>query len=83
MDLTSAAKGAVQHRFLAARREMLRDEVMALLKRHSIEQLPVVDEDGRLVGLYLIEELLEEPAAGLANPVVLMVGGGGEPGYVH
>ena len=77
LDLASPASGAVQRRFQAAKGAMLRGEARALLRRNSIDQLPVIDGDGRLVGLYLLDDLLDEPAAGLPNPVVLMAGGRG------
>ena len=77
LDLASPASGVVQRRFQAARGAMLRAEARALLRRHSIDQLPVIDGEGRLVGLYLLDDLLDQPAAGLPNPVVLMAGGRG------
>lgn len=77
MDLTSFASGAVQRRFQAARGSILPAEARALLLRHSISQLPVVDSGGHLVGLYLLDDLLDQPAKGLRNPVVLMAGGRG------
>jgi len=77
MDLASPASGVVQRQFQAARGAKVRAEAMALLRRHSIDQLPVIDGGGRLLGLYLLDDLLDQPAAGLPNPVVLMAGGRG------
>jgi dTDP-glucose pyrophosphorylase len=77
MDLGSAASLVVQRQYHAARGELIPLEAMALLRRHSIDQLPVVDADCRLLGLYLLDDLLDQPAAGLPNPVVLMAGGRG------
>lgn len=77
LDLASPASEAVQRRFQASKGEMLRSEAITLMRRHSIDQLPVIDGDGHLIGIYLIDDLLDEPAAGLPNPVVLMAGGRG------
>lgn len=77
LDLESPASEAVRLQFQATKGEMLRSEAIALLRRHSIDQLPVIDGQGHLVGLYLLEDLLDKPAAGLPNPVVLMAGGRG------
>jgi NDP-sugar pyrophosphorylase family protein len=52
-------------------------EVLALMRRHSIDQLPVVDAAGFLIGLFVLDDLLGQPVAGLPNPVVLMAGGRG------
>ena len=77
MELASPASGAVQRHFQAARGPMLCFEARALLRHHSIDQLPVIDGGGRLVGLYLLDDLLDQPADGLPNSVVLMAGGRG------
>lgn len=77
MNLTSPASRAVQRNFQASRVPIHRGEASVLLLRHSIDQLPVIDEGGRLVGLYLLDDLVDQPAAGLPNSVVLMAGGRG------
>jgi NDP-sugar pyrophosphorylase family protein len=50
---------------------------MALLRLYSIDQLPVIDADASLLGLYLLDDLLEQPPAWLQNAVVIMAGGKG------
>jgi dTDP-glucose pyrophosphorylase len=77
LDLSSPASEAVQRHFQAVSGPMAVAEVLALMRRHSIDQLPVVDEDGLLIGLYLRDDLLGQPPSGLPNPVVLMAGGRG------
>ena len=56
--------------FSAAQRE-----VLDLMNRNKISQVPVVYEDGRLSGLYIRGQLNEQPA--LPNTVVIMAGGMG------
>jgi len=75
--LASPASEAVQRRFQAARGEILCADAITLLRRHAIDQLPIIDGVGRLKGLYFIDDLLDKPVTGLPNPVVLMAGGRG------
>lgn len=50
-----------------------REEILSLMQNERLHQLPVVDDEGRIVGLEVLDELLEpEPRD---NPVVLMAGG--------
>lgn len=77
LDLSSPAREVVRRQFHATRGSMHDQEVRSLLLRSSIEQLPVVDDNGRLVGLYVLSDLLGQSFSSVPNPVVLMVGGRG------
>ncbi len=50
-------------------------KVQELMKRQLISQLPVLDQQGRVVDLMLLHELIKPPH--LTNPVVIMAGGMG------
>ena len=50
-----------------------RAELLRLMKAKTVRQIPLVDEEKRLVGLVQMEELLYRPQRG--NAVVLMAGG--------
>lgn len=50
-----------------------REEVVSLMRKWRIFQVPVVDDAGRIVGLELMEDLLNPEA--LPNRVVMMAGG--------
>ncbi|EAR23503.1 putative mannose-1-phosphate guanyltransferase [Nitrococcus mobilis Nb-231] len=50
-----------------------RREILAYMRRYSLRQVPVVNVDGKLVGLELLDALIG--AAELPNAVVLMAGG--------
>jgi len=52
-----------------------RDEAIALMQRRVIRHLPLVDVDGVLVDVLLLDELFESPA--LKNAAVIMAGGAG------
>ncbi|GAA0611241.1 nucleotidyltransferase family protein [Brevundimonas kwangchunensis] len=53
-----------------------RAATLTLLRAHSLRQLPVLDEDRRVVGLTTISDFLNIPVR--TNPVVIMAGGKGE-----
>jgi dTDP-glucose pyrophosphorylase len=50
-----------------------RDEILALMKSTTVRHVPVVDADGSIVGLELLEQFVEIESRD--NCVVLMVGG--------
>ena len=52
------------------------ETVMALMKSHFVRQMPILDEDGRVVGLETISRLAE--AQNRENMVLLMAGGFGK-----
>lgn len=53
------------------------DRVAALMRERKIRQVPVLDPEGRVVGLWLWDELLSRGQQVLGNPVVIMAGGKG------
>lgn len=65
----------MQRGFTAVPPEAHRAEVLDLMQARTIEQIPIVDDQGRLVGLHLIHELLG--AAERGNWAVIMAGGQG------
>lgn len=53
-----------------------RAATLAMLRAHSLRQLPVLDSDRRVVGLTTVSDFLNIPVR--SNPVVIMAGGKGE-----
>ena len=53
-----------------------RAAVLAILRAHSLRQLPILSSDRRVVGLVTGADFLDIPVR--ANPVVIMAGGKGE-----
>jgi len=49
--------------------------VLEMMRRDELRQIPVLDEEGRVVQLLLLQELLSPPQ--LSNAVVIMAGGKG------
>lgn len=50
-----------------------KDQILALMRLKQVYQIPVIDSDGKLVGLEILERVLETPS--YDNCVVLMAGG--------
>lgn len=50
-----------------------REEVLSLMQNERLHQLPVVDGEGRILGLEVVDEFLEPESR--ENPVVVMAGG--------
>ena len=60
---------------LTAQRDWSRERVLAVMENTQLLQLPVVDADGRVVGLETLHGMLDKRL--LENPVFLMAGGFG------
>ena len=52
------------------------DEALALMRSQALNQIPALDEQGRVVKLFLLDELTKPKK--LTNPVVIMAGGEGK-----
>jgi dTDP-glucose pyrophosphorylase len=76
LNLDSPASQVMNTKPKVARQGMSRVEFIELLRRHSLHHLPLVDGNGRLVGLESDVELYE--GAEKDNWVVLMAGGLGQ-----
>lgn len=60
---------------VTAREGTDRDTLLATLQRHSVRQLPLLDDDGRVADLVTLEDLVPEPVVGLE--AVIVAGGRG------
>ena len=52
------------------------DEAISLMRREVLHQVPALDNQGRVIRLFLLKELIKPKA--IANPVVIMAGGEGK-----
>ena len=50
-----------------------KDYVIRKMRKHQINHAPLLDEDGRIVDLYILNDLLSKKSR--SNPVLLMAGG--------
>lgn len=75
VNLTDPATRCVQRSPITVEPGVSRAEVLDLMRARTVSQVPVVDADGRLVGLHLLREFLApEPRP---NWAVIMAGGRG------
>lgn len=73
--LASAVEPYMRRKFTAVEHTAGRAEVLDLMRARSIEQVPIVDAEGKLVGLHVLREIIgtsERP-----NWAVIMAGGKG------
>ncbi len=75
MTLDSDIAAIVQREPLVAPPQVDRESVLQLMRANLIRQLPVVDEQRRVVGLHLFDEIMMPHRR--ANLVVIMAGGRG------
>lgn len=75
LGLNSAIASIIHRNALVVPPEIGRDIVMQLMVANKIQQIPVVDEDHHVVGLYLWDEITTLPVR--PNLMVIMAGGMG------
>lgn len=76
LNLDTPATAVMNRKPIVARQGMSRAEFIELLRRHELHHLPLVDGEGRLVGLESDVQLYE--GAEKDNWVILMAGGLGQ-----
>jgi len=75
LDLDSSIDSIIYREPLVVPPQLGRDTVLQLMQANKIHQLPVVDEDRRVVGLHMWDELLVPSQR--SNLMVIMAGGQG------
>jgi dTDP-glucose pyrophosphorylase len=75
LDLNSPIVSVVRHNAFVVRPDMGRDMVTQLMLANKIQQIPVVDDQERVVGLHLWDEIATTPSR--SNLMVIMAGGKG------
>lgn len=75
LDLSSPISAILQHDPFVVPPQLGRDSVVQLMRANRIHQLPIVEQDRRVAGLHLWDEL-QAPVA-RANTMVIMAGGKG------
>ncbi len=75
LDLRSPVDSVLNRNPIVVPPELTREAVLEIMRANSIQQLPVVDQARRVVGLHLLDELItpgERP-----NTMIIMAGGKG------
>jgi len=75
-SLMSLAKNIMFRDFRSLPSAATEEEALAFMRRETLHQIPALDEQGRIVRLFLLEELIKPQKRG--NPVVIMAGGEGK-----
>ena len=75
LDLDSPIDSIINYAPLVVPSHMERDTALQIMQVNRVRQLPVVDEEKRVVDLYLLKELLQP--ARRSNLMVIMAGGKG------
>jgi dTDP-glucose pyrophosphorylase len=76
LDMNSPLTSIINHDALVVPPEMGRELVMQLMLANKIQQIPVVDQQHKIVGLHLWDELTTPPTR--PNLMVIMAGGSGK-----
>lgn len=75
LDLNSPITSVIHRNAFVVQPEMGREMVMHLMVANKIQQIPVVDEQHRVIGLHLWDEITITPTR--SNLIVIMAGGMG------
>jgi dTDP-glucose pyrophosphorylase len=75
LTLQSVIDEAIHRNPLVVPPEIGRDLVQQLMQANRVHQLPIVDRDGRVIGLHLWDEIVTPTS--FDNPMVIMAGGRG------
>jgi dTDP-glucose pyrophosphorylase len=75
LSLAAPAALVMSRQFISVGSEAQRAEVLDLMKALRIRQVPVLDADGRLLGIHFLEEIIG--AGTIENIAVIMAGGRG------
>jgi dTDP-glucose pyrophosphorylase len=74
--LKRRASDYMQKKFFSVTAKIGRENVLDLMKARGLQQIPILDDDGVLVGLHLLREIIG--AVPRRNWAVIMAGGKGE-----
>lgn len=75
-SLVSLAETIMFRGFQSLPNTATEEEALAFMRRETLHQIPTLDEQGRVDGLFLLEELINPKKR--PNPVVIMAGGEGK-----
>jgi len=75
LDIDSLIEGVIHRGALVVPPNMNRDMVLQLMVANKVQQIPVVDEQQRIIGLHVWDEITTPPLR--SNRMVIMAGGKG------
>jgi dTDP-glucose pyrophosphorylase/CBS domain-containing protein len=75
-SIDASVANAMRRDFNYLNTSATKEEALELMKREALNQIPVLDEHGRVVQLFLLQDLIKPQS--LSNAVVIMAGGEGK-----
>jgi dTDP-glucose pyrophosphorylase len=81
LGLSSPSDSIVQRDPLVVPAQLGRDMVLQIMRANRVRQLPIVDDDRKVIGLHLWDELVEPKHR--PNSMVIMAGGRGRRMHPH
>ena len=76
LNLDSSVEQVMCRNFRFVTEGMMESEILSIMRREALHQIPVLDKQGRVLNLFLMEDLFQSKE--LPNPVVIMAGGEGK-----
>jgi dTDP-glucose pyrophosphorylase/CBS domain-containing protein len=78
VDLDGPIDEVIHREPVTASTGAAREELLGLMTERGVEQIPLVDDDGRVEQLAFLREIVAAEEAGPDSPVVVMAGGEGQ-----
>tara|TARA_B100000886_G_scaffold334084_1_gene289092 strand:- start:11202 stop:12245 length:1044 start_codon:yes stop_codon:yes gene_type:complete len=72
--LTTKVNVVMNTKFISVKKGEKKQKILQIMKEKSINQIPVIDESGKILEIVLLKELIEVKDY-LDNPVLIMAGG--------
>ena len=76
LNLDSPVEQVMNRQFRFVREGTENSKILQLMRQESLYQIPVLDEQGRVLRLFLLKDLID--ISHFSNPVVIMAGGEGK-----
>ncbi|RTY34154.1 nucleotidyl transferase [Chlorobium phaeovibrioides] len=73
LDINSSIKSIINRNPVVAPSGLCRETALLLMTANNIQQIPIIDDERRVVGIHLWDSITEIPAR--LNPMVIMAGG--------
>ncbi len=78
LSLEDSVCEAMNTNFISASKEISDKKIYELMKKHSIQHIPILDKNRRIIELFVHKGFVVEEKQNLKNSVVIMAGGEGK-----
>tara|TARA_B100000886_G_C20414954_1_gene488856 strand:+ start:911 stop:1954 length:1044 start_codon:yes stop_codon:yes gene_type:complete len=73
-SLDSKVSEIMNTNFISAKKDDNKQEVLEIMKKKGVKQLPILNDSGKIIDVMLLEELIEVSNK-CENPIIIMAGG--------